>query len=176
MIEVYLTLGWISTEVSLGELIDVMDEVSPEEVCYLRVILSDVGTGIPTCVYFEPREGKPVHRSSPSELPLVRMSVLDHIEGLLPCGKDTPRGITHCRLIEAVDLIETIPVDVPSVGVSMPQLLVASSGRGILILGVSHAGEVGGKVAVVVGARVWSIIPVQRRVCILPKAIAEGRV
>ena len=104
------------------------------------------------------------------------MPVLDHIEGLLTCGKDTPRGITHCRLIEAVDFIETIPVDVPSVGVSMPQLLVASSGRGILILRVSHAGGVGGKVAVVVWARVWSIIPVQCRVRILPKAIAEGGV
>ena len=86
VVEVHLTLSRISTEVSLSELIDVIDEVCPEEVCYLRVILGDVGTCIPSCVYFEPREGKPVHRGSPSELPLVCMPVLDHVESLLPCG------------------------------------------------------------------------------------------
>ena len=160
--EVYLTLRRVATEVTLSELIDVIDEVCTEEVTYLGIVRRAVVAEVRPTRDLKPALGKPVGRGRPSEFTLVSVAVFDHIECLTPRSEGTARGILHRSEVPAVHLIEAIPIDIADVGIRLPQLLIDRCSIAILTIGVSHAREVGGEVAVVVRTWVGSVVPVQR--------------
>ena len=162
MQEVYLTLRRVATEVTLSELIDVIDEVRTEEVTYLGIVRRAVVAEVRPTRDLEPALGKPVGRGRPSEFTLVSVAVFDHIECLTPRSEGAARGILHRREVPAVHLIEAVPIDIADVGIRLPQLLIDRCRIAILTIGVSHAREVGGEVAVVVRTWVGSVVPVQR--------------
>ena len=160
--EVYLTLRRVATEVTLSELIDVIDEVRTEEVTYLGIVRRAVVAEVRPTRDLKPALGKPVGRGRPSEFTLVSVAVFDHIECLTPRSEGTARGILHRSEVPAVHLIEAVPIDIADVGIRLPQLLIDRCRIAILTIGVSHAREVGGEVAVVVRTWVGSVVPVQR--------------
>ena len=160
--EVYLTLRRVATEVTLSELIDVIDEVRTEEVTYLGIVRRAVVAEVRPTRDLKPALGKPVGRGRPSEFTLVSVAVFDHIECLTPRSEGTARGILHRSEVPAVHLIEAVPIDIADVGIRLPQLFIDRCSIAILTIGVSHAREVGGEVAVVVRTWVGSVVPVQR--------------
>ena len=162
MQEVYLTLCGVATEVTLSELIDVIDEVRTEEVTYLGIVRRAVVAEVRSTRDLEPALGKPVGRGCPSEFTLVGVAVFDHVECLTPRSEGAARGILHRSEVPAVHLIEAVPIDIADVGIRLPQLLIDRCSIAILTIGVSHAREVGGEVAVVVRTWVGSVVPVQR--------------
>ena len=115
--EVYLTLRRVATEVTLSELIDVIDEVRTEEVTYLGIVRRAVVAEVRPTRDLEPALGKPVGRGRPSEFTLVSVAVFDHVECLTPRSEGTARGILHRSEVPAVHLIEAVPIDIADVGV-----------------------------------------------------------
>ena len=115
--EVYLTLRRVTTEVTLSELIDVIDEVRTEEVTYLGIVRCAVVAEVRPSRDLKPALGKPVGRGCPSEFTLVSVAVFDHVECLTPRSEGAARGILHRSEVPAVHLIEAVPIDIADVGV-----------------------------------------------------------
>ena len=117
MQEVYLTLRRVATEVTLSELIDVIDEVCTEEVTYLSIVRRAVVAEVRPTRDLKPALGKPVSRGRPSELTLVSVAVFDHVECLTSRSEGAARGILHRGEVPAVHLIEAVPIDIADVGI-----------------------------------------------------------
>ena len=173
VIEVDLALGGVTAEVALGELVHVIDEVRPEEIPDDGEVLRAVVSVAEAAVELQLLERLPSHRTGPGELPLIGVPILYHVQSTAACGQCLTCGIAHGRHIPPIDSIHTVPVDIARIGIAMPELGIACGGLGVLAPWGRHAREVGGEVAVVVGAGVGGVVPVERAVAVVAEAVAH---
>ena len=158
----------LAYEIALGILIDVDPIVATQQILHLLIVLGAVVARIKTHIQTMTTTQRlhPLHLEV--GITLVGMTLLDHIVRAAQTIQTLDlRILGHVTI---VIIIEAIPIDLAGTPIRAPR---PTNDIGLLVIALTL--EVAGQIAIVVGTRIGTIVPIKSRVTVATKTIRHRR-